>query len=87
MWFKIKTEEKTFTLATWYRQWEHPLAIKNQYINGVYGEVARLESFKLQIKKAKNISGNIIITCDTNIDMLENKDQIAASRIFRTMPI
>ena len=28
MWFKIKTEEKTFTLAAWYRQWEHPLAIK-----------------------------------------------------------
>ena len=28
MWFKIKTEEKTFTLAAWYRQWEHPLTIK-----------------------------------------------------------
>ena len=53
MWFKIKTEEKTFTLAAWYRQSEHPLAIKNQYTNGVDGEVARLESFKLQIKKSK----------------------------------
>ena len=51
MWFKIKTEDKTFTFAAWYRQWEHPEAIKNQYTNGVDGEVARLESFKLQIKK------------------------------------
>ena len=50
MWFKIKTEEKTFTLAAWYRQWELPVGIKNQYTNGVDGEVARLESFKLQIK-------------------------------------
>ena len=29
MWFKIKTEGKTFTFAAWYRQWEHPLIIKN----------------------------------------------------------
>ena len=53
MWFKIKTEDKSFTIATWYRQWEHPDIIKNQHTNGVNGEVARLESFKLQIKKAK----------------------------------
>ena len=63
------------------------MAIKNQYTNGVDGEVARLESFKLQINKAKNISSNIIITGDTNIDMLEERDQIATSRICRTMPI
>ena len=53
MWFKIKAEEKTFTLAAWYRQWEHPDAIKSQYTNGVDGEVARLESFKLQITRQK----------------------------------
>ena len=74
MWFKINTEDKTFTLATWYRPREHPDVIKNQYTNGVDGEVARLESFKLQIKKAKNISSNIIITGDINIDMFEDHD-------------
>ena len=39
------------------------------------------------MKKAKNISSSIIITGDTNIDMLEEKDQVSASRICRTMPI
>ena len=27
MWFKIKTEDQNFTLAAWYRQWEHPMAV------------------------------------------------------------
>ena len=53
MWCKIKTEGKTFTLAAWYRQWERPEAIKNQFTNGVNGEVSRLESFKMKIKKPK----------------------------------
>ena len=53
MQFKIKTEDKTFVLAAWYRQWEHPEIIKHQYTDGVNGEVERLESFKRQIKKAK----------------------------------
>ena len=77
----------SFVLATWYRQWEHPEIIKQQYTNGVDGEVERLESFKRQIKKAKNISSNITITGDFNIDMLEERDQIGTSRTCRTMPI
>ena len=48
MWFKIKTEDMSFVLATWYRQWEHPEIIKQQSTNGVDGEVERLESFKRQ---------------------------------------
>ena len=87
MWFKIKTEDQNFTLAAWYRQWDHPLSVKHLYTDGIDGQVERLESMKLQVKKAKNISGNNIITGDTNIDMLEEKDQISASRICRTMPI
>ena len=84
---KKKTEDKSFILAAWYRQWEHPDIIKSQYTNGINGEVARLESFKQQIKKAKKISSNIIITGDINIDMLEDRDQITDSRTCRTMQI
>ena len=73
MWFKIKTEDKNFTLAAWYRQWNHPAIVEHMYTDGINGEVERLESMKLQVKKAKNISSNIIITGDTNIDMLEEK--------------
>ena len=77
----------SFVPAAWCRQLEHPEIIKHQYTNGVDGEVERLKRFKRQIKKAKNISSNIIITGDINIDMLEERDQIAVSRTYRTMPI
>ena len=70
MWFKIKTQDMSFVLATWYRQWEHPEIIKQIYTNCVNGEVECMESFQWQINKAKNISSNIIITGDINIDML-----------------
>ena len=87
IWFKIKTQDITFVLASWYRQWEHPELIKPCYTNGVDSEVERLESFQTQIKKAKNISSNIIITGDINIDKLEDYDQISISRTCITMPI
>ena len=45
MWFKIKTEDTSFVLAAWYRQWEHPEIIKHQYSDGVDGEVEPLDSF------------------------------------------
>ena len=87
MWFKIKTEDKNFVLAAWYRQWNHPTIIDHLYTKGTDGEVERLKSMQLQVKKAKNISSNIIVTGDTNIDMLEDKDQISLSQICQTMPI
>ena len=87
MLFKIKTQAITFVLTAWYRQWEHPELIKPYNTNGVIVEVERLESFQRQIKKAKCISSNIIITWDINIDMLEDRDQISISRLCRTMPI
>ena len=74
-------------MAAWYRHREHPKSIEHLYTDGVDGQVECIESFQRQIKKAKNISNNIIITGDTNIDMLEKHDQIATSRISRTMPI
>ena len=29
MWFKIKTEDKNFVLAAWYRQWHHPAIVEH----------------------------------------------------------
>ena len=81
MWFKMKTQDSLLVMAAWQRQWEHPEIIKHLYTDGVDGEVECINSFQKQIKKAKNISSNIIITGDINIDMLEERDQIAAAGI------
>ena len=85
--FKIKTQESSIVMSTLYQEWEHPESIKYLYTDGFDGEVPRVESFQKQTKKTKNISNNVLITGDINIDMLDSRDPISISRTCRTMPI
>ena len=54
---------------------------------GVDGQVERFQLFHAQVRKARQVSCNLKLLGDINIDMLENNNQIDKSNIARTMPI
>ena len=54
---------------------------------GVDGEAERIKLFEGQVRKAKQMSRNLMFLGDMNIGMLESRDQINKSNTCRTMPI
>ena len=87
VWFKMRLDDQTVVLAACYRQWRLPIKIRNQRTGGVDGEVERFKTFQTQVKKAKQISRNLMLLGDISIDILETRDQVDCSNISRTMPI
>ena len=87
MWFKLRLDDQTIILSTWYRQWQLPIEIRSARTQGIDGQVERIKIFQKQVKEARKISQNMMILGDTNIDMLEENDQEDKSHIARTMPI
>ena len=87
MWFKMCLDDQTIVLAAWYRQWQLPIEIRHLRTDGVNCQVERFREFQSQVNKVKNISRNIMILGDINIDMLKSNNHFDRTNIARTMPI